>query len=161
MQARYSGRSRAIAFSIDAPSSFDSSSSSGDSPPLVTVTEGARALGCHRVWRSFDADSVELTAAEMIDRDVVRDLEQPAREFELGPISVDVVQYLDEGFLREVLGGLIVAHHAVYEREHGSLIALDQLAIGVLTPFLGEDDHLLVGYVGVGPCWHGREARER
>jgi len=86
----------------------------------------------------------------VIDGDVVGDLEQPAREFELGPVAIDVVEDLDERFLREVFRRLVVAHHTVYERENGSLIALDQLAIGVFTPFLGEDDHLLVGYVGVG-----------
>jgi len=31
---------------------------------------------------------------------------------------------LDEGFLREVFRGLVVADHAVYEQKNGSLIAL-------------------------------------
>ena len=94
----------------------------------------------------------------MIDRDVVGDLEQPAREFELGPIAIDVVQHFDEGFLRQIFGGLLLAYHAINEREHRPLVALDQLAISVFTPFLGEDDHLLVGYVGVGPFWHRQKS---
>ena len=131
MQARYSGLSWAIARSIELPSSRDSSSASGDSSPDATI-DGCRpgALGCHRVRRALDADRVEPTAAQVIDRDVVRDLEQPAREFELGPVAIDVVEDLDERFLRQVLGRLPVAHHAENQRKYGPLIPREQLAVG-------------------------------
>jgi len=118
----------------------------------VIVTDVARARSA--VMASGDPSMlicIHLPPAQVIDGDVVGDLEQPAGEFELGPVAIDVVEDLDERFLREIFGGLGVAHHAIYERENGSLISLDKLAVGVFTPFLGEDDHLLVGYVGVGP----------
>ena len=49
MQALYSGLSLAIASSMEAPSSRDSSASSGDSPPLTSVTAVARALSPAKV----------------------------------------------------------------------------------------------------------------
>src|SRR5579872_5729079 len=52
--------------------------------------------GRGRVRRALDADRVELPFPEMIDRQVVRDLEQPARELEFGAIAIDVVQDADE-----------------------------------------------------------------
>src|SRR2546423_7589729 len=121
----------------------------------------SRALGSDRIRRALDTDGIELPATQMIDGDVVGDLEQPARELELRPVAIDVVEDLDERFLREVFGGLLVAHHPEYEREHWSLASLDQLAISVLAAFLGEDDHLLVGNVGVGLGRHERQARVR
>ena len=83
----------------------------------------------------------------MVDGDVVGDLEQPAREFELGPVAIDVVEDLHEGVLREVFGGLVVAHHPIDEREHRALVASDQLAIRRLAPFLRERDDVRIGEV--------------
>src|SRR5688572_30448992 len=54
------------------------------------------------VRRPIDADRGDLPLPQVIDGDVVRDLEQPAREPELGAVPVDVIQDLDEGVLREV-----------------------------------------------------------
>src|ERR1700741_3498306 len=73
-------------------------------------------LGGDCVRRAFDADGVDLTPAQVIDGDVVGDLKQPAREFELGPVPVDVVEDLYEGFLGQVFGGLLVKHHPIDER---------------------------------------------
>src|SRR5688572_9934072 len=113
------------------------------------------------IRRALDADRIELAPAKVIDGDVVGDLEQPAGEFELGAITVDVVEDLDEGLLREIFGGLVIAHHPIDERIDRPLVPLDQLTIRVLTPFLGEDDYLLVGYVGVGLGWHRRSVSDR
>ena len=68
-------------------------------------------VGVMRVRRAVDAHRVELSPPQMIDRDVVGDLEQPARELELRPVAVDVVQDLDERVLRQVLGQLAIADH--------------------------------------------------
>jgi len=77
---------------------------------------------------AVDADGLELALAEVIDREVVRDLEEPARELELGAVAIDVIEDLDEGLLREVLGGLAIAHHAEDQREDGPLVAPHELA---------------------------------
>src|SRR5205809_1101292 len=64
----------------------------------------------------------------MIDRGVVRDLEDPRRELELGIVRADGIQDLDERLLRQVLGEGAVAHHAIQQRENGPLVAAHQLA---------------------------------
>src|SRR2546430_9113172 len=64
----------------------------------------------------------------MIDRGVVRDLEDPRRELELGIVRADGVQDLNERLLRQVLGEGAVAHHAIQQRENGPLVAAHQLA---------------------------------
>ena len=74
----------------------------------------------------------------MVDRDVVRDLEQPARELELGPVAIDVVEHLDEGVLRQVFGHFPVAHHPEDQREDGPLVSPHQLSKCRLAPFLRE-----------------------
>ena len=93
----------------------------------------------------------------MIDRDVVGDLEQPARELELGAVPIDVVQDLDEGVLRQVLGELAIAHHAIDEREDRPLVPADQLAKRRLAPLLGQRDDVGVRKVEeVEGWWHRR-----
>jgi hypothetical protein len=64
-------------------------------------------------------------AAEVIDGDVVGDLEQPAGEFELRSIPIDVVEDLYECFLGQVLGGLAIPHHPIDEREYRALVPFD------------------------------------
>src|SRR6266516_1324545 len=64
----------------------------------------------------------------MIDRGVVRDLEDPRRELELGIVRADGIQDLDERLLRQVLSERAVAHHAIQQRENGPLVAAHQLA---------------------------------
>ena len=76
----------------------------------------------------------------MIDGDVVRDLEQPARQLELRPIALDVVEHLDEGVLREIFGELAIPNHAEDQREDRSLVAADQFAERGLAPGLREGD---------------------
>ena len=98
--------------------------------------------------RSIHADGVELTAAEMIDGDVVGDLEKPTGELELRPIPVDVVQYLDEGVLREILGEFTIANHPVDEREHRTFVSADQLTKRGFSPCLREGDNVRVWQVG-------------
>ena len=92
---------------------------------------------------------------------VVGDLEDPARELVFGPVAVDRVEHLDEGFLREVLGELAIAHHAIDQREDRPLVAADQLAIRGLTSARRVADHFLVGEgapfdgVGLAACGLG------
>src|SRR5947209_15312443 len=64
----------------------------------------------------------------MIDRRVVRDLEDPRRELELGIVRADGVQDLDERLLSQVLGEGAVTHHAIQQREDGPLVAAHELA---------------------------------
>ena len=95
----------------------------------------------------------------MIDRDVVRDLEEPARELEFGPIAVDVVQDLDERVLRQVFGQFAIAHHAIDEREDRPLVAANQLAIRRLASLLRERDD--VGVREVGEVENGNRLHSR
>ena len=86
----------------------------------------------------------------MIDGDVVGDLEQPARKFELRPIPVDVVQHLDERVLRQIFGQLAVANHPVDQREHRPLVPSDKLHLsGTKTDILlmrtGEKKRGVIG----------------
>src|SRR5689334_10215435 len=84
-----------------------------------------RTLGGDRVRSAFNAHGVDVFSPEIIDGDVVGDLEQPTRKFELGPVTIDVVEDLDEGLLRQVFGGLAIAHHPVDKREHRALVPFD------------------------------------
>src|SRR5687767_7359389 len=52
---------------------------------------GLGAFGRHRVGSSLDTYGIYPPAAQMIDREIVRDLEEPARELELGAVAVEVV----------------------------------------------------------------------
>ena len=101
------------------------------------------------VGRAFDADRVELTFPEMIDRQVVRDLEQPARELEFGAIAINVVQDADERVLCEIFRGLAIADHTEDEREDRTFVSVDQLPKRRLPSFLGEGCD-----IGI---WEGRE----
>ena len=83
----------------------------------------------------------------MVDRDVVGDLEQPARELELRPVLVDVVQDLDERVLREILGGGAITHHPEDEGKDRSFVAAHELPERVLAPSLGERDDVRIGAV--------------
>ena len=135
MQDRYSGLSAAMARSMALPSSRASSSSSARFLLRTNVERGGLDLsGRGRVRRPVDADRADLSFAQVIDRDVVRDLEQPARQPEFGPIPVDVVQDLDERVLCQVLRRLAIAHHAIDEREDRPLVAPDQFAKCILAP---------------------------
>ena len=97
--------------------------------------------------RSVHAYRVELTSPQMIDRHVVGNLEQPTRELELRAIAIDVIQDLDEGILRKVLGELPIADHSVDQREDGPLITANQLSKRRLPPCLREGDNVRVGQV--------------
>lgn len=100
-----------------------------------------------RVGRAFDADRVELALAEMIDGEVVRDLEQPARELEFRTVAIDVVQDANERILREIFRGLAIADHAENEREDGSFVAVNELPERRFPSFFGEGCD-----IGVGEC---------
>jgi hypothetical protein len=86
----------------------------------------------------------------MVDCEVIRDLEKPARELELGTVSIEVVQNLDEGFLREVLGHLAIAHHPEDERKNRALITGEQLAVRGFGAFPGQLDD---GWIGKTREW--------
>src|SRR6266851_2527675 len=111
MHVRYSGRRRAMAYSI---------------APLWC--RGAHLVGRRRMRRAVKRKGLELALAQMIDGGVVRDLEDPGRELELGVVRADAVQDLDERLLGQVLGEGAVAHHAIQQRENGPLVAAHQLA---------------------------------
>jgi hypothetical protein len=65
----------------------------------------------------------------MIDGQVVRDLEKPARKFEFRAVTIEVVENLDEGFLREVLGGFAVPDHAKNQGKNRPLVSREQLTV--------------------------------
>ena len=65
----------------------------------------------------------------MIDGQIVRDLEEPARKFEFRAVAIEVVEDLDERLLREVFRGLAIAHHSEDERKNGPLISREKLAV--------------------------------
>src|SRR5690606_24043297 len=85
----------------------------------------------------------------MIERRVVRDLEDPGAELVRGVVPLQVVQHLDEGVLGEVFGPLPVPDQAINEGEHRPFITADQLAICRLTPLQGAGDHFLIGQLGI------------
>src|SRR5687767_4709264 len=91
-------------------------------PGLYVERRGLDLSPRCRVRRPVDADRVDGPLPQMVDGDVVGDLEQPARELELGPVAIDVVQHLDEAFLRQVLGGIAIPDHAKHEREDRPLV---------------------------------------
>src|SRR5216117_1062639 len=84
----------------------------------------------------------------MIDRGVVRDLEDPRRELELGIVRADGIQDLDERLLRQVLGEGAVAHHAIQQRENGPLVAAHQLAERGFVALLGPRHDLRIAGAG-------------
>src|SRR5207247_2359671 len=87
--------------------------------------------------------------AQVIDRRVVRDLEDPRRELELRIVRADPVQDLDEGFLSQVFGERPVVYHAVEQREQRPLVAAHQFAERRLVTLLRPRHDLLVA--GAGP----------
>ena len=80
----------------------------------------------------------------MIDGRVVRDLEDPGGELELGAVRFDGVERLDEGLLREILGQLAVAHHAEDQRKDRPFVPPDQLAVRRLPSRAGKEHDLLI-----------------
>lgn len=124
---------------------------------IQTARLDLRRRGC--MWRAVHADRVDAAPSQVIDGDVVRNLEQPAREFELGAVSIDVIQDFDEGILRQVFGQLPVSHHAEDEGEHRPLVAAHQFAESELAPLLGKTNDVGIGESGqlVGirhsVCW--------
>src|SRR5438876_1189514 len=99
----------------------------------------------------------------MIDRRVVRDLEDPRRELELGPVRFDAVQDLDERFLREVLGERAIAHHPIEQRKHRTFIAAHELAkCRVMSLLCPRDDLLIAGVAQVvRPIFRAYESLDR
>ena len=108
---------------------------------------GFDRIGADRVRRAVDTHRVELATAQMVDCHVVRNLEQPRRELEVGAVAVEVGEDLDEGVLREVLGEFPVAHHAEDEREDRPLVSRDQLPMRGIAPLEGEGDDVGIGEV--------------
>ena len=101
-------------------------------------------VGGGGIRRSFDAYRLQVALSQVIDRDIIRDLEEPARELEVGAVPVDVVQDLYEGFLGQIFGELAIPDHAEDERKHRPLVPGQQLAIGRLPPFFRQRDNGLV-----------------
>ena len=94
--------------------------------------------------RAVERKRVEFAPAQVIDRRVVGDLEDPGGELELGAIGLDRVERLDERLLRQVLRQLAVPHHAEEQREDRPLVAADQLTVRRLATRAGHEDDLLV-----------------
>jgi demethylmenaquinone methyltransferase / 2-methoxy-6-polyprenyl-1,4-benzoquinol methylase len=109
---------------------------------------GFYGVGGGRMGRAIHAHGVELTAAEMIDRDVVGDLEQPGGELEVRSVAIEMGEDFDEGVLGQILGELTVAHHAEDEREDRPLVSLDQLAMRGVAALECEGDDVGIGQVG-------------
>ena len=148
MHDRYSGRSAAMARSIAVPNSRASRASSADGERDDDLERRCIDLRSgRRVGRARHAHRRQPALPQMIDRQIVRDLEQPARQLELGGVALDVVERLDEGVLRELLRRLSISHHAIHEREHGPLVAAHQLPKRCLAPLLREDDDVRVGQI--------------
>src|SRR5467141_3770958 len=84
----------------------------------------------------------------MIDRGIVRDLEDPRRELELGIVRADGVQDLDERLLGQVLREGAVAHHAIQQRENGPFVAAHQLAERGFVALLGPRHDLRIAGAG-------------
>src|SRR5262245_3381643 len=83
----------------------------------------------------------------MIDRRVVRDLEDPGGELELGTVRVNGIQDLDKGFLCQVFRELAIPHHTENEREDRTLVAMNERTVRGLAALFGERDHILVRLV--------------
>src|SRR3954462_7917543 len=98
---------------------------------------------------------------EVIDRDVVRDLEQPARKLEFRAIAVEMVQDLNERVLRQILRCLPVADHAEDEREDRALIPANEFPIRGFPPLLGESNHVSVGKVRKVEEWTHQGGKSR
>src|SRR5688500_1572543 len=88
----------------------------------------------------------------MIERRVVRDLEDPRAELVAGIVAIERVEHLDEGVLGEVFRLLAIADQAVDERKDRTLVAPDQFSIRRLAALPGEDDDFLVGQFFIVHC---------
>ena len=97
----------------------------------------------------------------MVDRNVVGDLEQPARQLELRTIAIDVVEDLDEGVLRQVLGDFAVPHHAEDQRKDRALITTDEFPVRGLLPVLCKRDEIGVGKIAYVEKWGHAGAKRR
>jgi len=75
-------------------------------------------------------DRADPAPAQMVDAQAARDGVEPGREGPRGVVSLECPEHADEGLLRQVLGVLRRTEHAPGQREHLSLIAVDQLTVG-------------------------------
>ena len=97
----------------------------------------------------------------MVDRDVVRDLEEPAGELELRAVPIDVVEDLDEGVLGEIFGDLAIPHHPEDQREDRPFVSTDELLIRGFLPLLSERDEVSVGEIAYVENWGHAGAKRR
>ena len=90
----------------------------------LTLTD---LVGRSRVRRTIDRDGVELPFPQVIDRVVVRDLQDPVTELVAGLVGADRVEGANERFLRQIFGERTVPYHPEDERENRSFITRQQL----------------------------------
>jgi len=133
----------------------------------------ARLLRRGGVGRAMDGDRIETALSQMIDGVVVGDLQDPVAELVAGLVRADRVERADERFLSEVFRLGPVAHHAVDQREDGTLVAGEDLAERGLPAAGRQRRELPVFERGVVGCGQrslvlpwlsqppGRAARER
>ena len=117
-----------------AGSSAPASESTAASPPRSLLVPAPPA-----------APSPEHVPAQVVDRRVVRDLEQPARELPRRVVGVEAAEGLDEDLLRQVLGRARVLDHAHDQAVDRPLEARHQLAEGLLRAGQGARHQLGVG----------------
>ncbi len=107
------------------------------------------ALRGQRIRGPVHRNRRQLPLAQVIDREVIGDFEQPGGETVRAVVAVEVVERADEHLLRKVLGQFPVANHSVDDGEYGTLESLNQLASGSLITAPTESDELLVGLPAV------------
>src|SRR5829696_5972773 len=122
---------------------------------------GHHRIGGGGVRGAIHAHRIELAAAQMIDRDVVGDLEQPGRELELRAIAIEVREHLDEAVLGQVLRELPIAHHAEDQREHRALVPANQLTVRDVAALEREGDDIGIGEIREVECVRHRADWDR
>ena len=118
-----------MACSIWLPSSRCSTYSAGFSSRRFDDDLALRDLICGtRMRRAVDRDRVELALPEVIDRVVVRDLQDPVTELVAGLVRADRVERPDEGLLGQIFREGPVPDHPVDEREDRALVSDQKFA---------------------------------
>ena len=87
-----------------------------------------------------------LAAAEDIEAGVGGDAMQPGRDIEVGVRVAEAAVGADEAILRQVVGIIGVAHHAIDEAENLPLVTLDDcFERGLIAGFCPAYPHILFG----------------
>ena len=109
----------------------------------------------------MNRDCLQFLPAEVIDRQVVRDLEQPGRELVGAVVAIEIIESADKGFLSQVFSSFSISDHSINNREHRPLEAIDQLPGGSIVTTTTQDNQLLVTLVRVVHRESGSAAKRR